>query len=81
MSLRENRDMAWMILIMAAAVGVLLFFIYLEEQKQTITLKKSEWVCAKSEPRTRTQTVLVGKVPVSQRTTRDVCTQYNLLAD
>lgn len=81
MSLRENRDIAWVILIMALAVGALLFFIYLEEQKPTITLKKQEWSCTKSEPRTRTQTVLVGKVPVSQRTTRDVCTQYNLLAD
>lgn len=65
----------------AAAVLALAVFLIAEHNKPTITLKKDEWVCAKSEPRTRTQTVLVGKVPVSQRTTRDVCTQYNLLAD
>lgn len=70
-----------LIAFVAAVVLALAVLLIAEHNKPTITLKKSEWVCAKSEPRTRTQTVLVGKVPVSQRTTRDVCTQYNLLAD
>jgi len=81
MNLRENQDIAWMLLAMFAAVGAVLLFVYLENQKPTITLKKEDWSCVKSESRTRTQTVLVGKVPVQQRTTSDVCTQYNRLDD
>jgi hypothetical protein len=65
----------------AAVVLALAVFLIAEHNKPTITLKKNEWVCAKTEPRTQTQTVLVGKVPVSQRVTRDVCIQYNRLDD
>lgn len=68
------------------AIAVIVFFgggllVLLEFNKPEITLKKEDWACAKSEPRTRTQTVLVGKVPIPQRITSEVCTQYNRLDD
>jgi hypothetical protein len=81
MSLRENKDIALMLLAMFVVVGGVLFLAYMDSQKPTINLRKEDWSCTRSEPRTRTQMVLVGKVLIPQRTTSDVCAQYNRLGD
>lgn len=81
MSLRENKDIALMLLVMLFAVGAVLFGVYMENQKPTITLKKDEWECVNSERRTHLQPMTSGKVTTLQPMTSTVCTQYNRLAD
>lgn len=41
-----------------------------------IALRKSEWKCARTETRTYTQSVIVGKAILPQTVTNEVCVSY-----
>lgn len=67
------------LLLVVAIVGILVAVIgavYFDSQRPTIELKKDDWECVKSEPRTHLQPMLVGKVTIMMPMTSDVCVEY-----
>ena len=83
-----ERFLDWLVMdmgawIMLAMIGVVVLgiaaIIYAAVQDSNsphIGLLKSEWSCTKTEPRTYTQMMLVGKVMVPQIITDTVCVEY-----
>lgn len=63
------------ILIPLIVVGIG-YAIYASSNSETFTLKKSEWQCIATEPRTVTTYIQSGKILVPITTTYDECTQY-----
>lgn len=61
------------IVMILAAIG---WEAYSNSQRPTIEIKKDEWECVKSEHRTRSQPMLVGKVTILLPITRTVCVEY-----
>lgn len=58
-------------------VPVVGYGLYRSSQSPTFSLRKDEWACTRSEPRTTTTYVMSGKVMVPITTTTRHCTQWS----
>lgn len=57
-------------------VGLLVHAIYLDAQRPTFELKRDDWVCTKSEQRTRLQATPAGKSLMLLPMQETVCVEY-----